>query len=187
MPTPRKLKSPPPLPEGAKAIPDAPGYAAMPDGQIISCRGIEVHYCWWKPWTPLKRIYMKQKKYPFVSVRHEGKRKLAYVHKLVLLAFNGPPKTNDLQACHNDGDADNAAASNLRWGTFDSNLDDKRKHGTITRGEAINTSKLTPQDVIEIRRLFSIGVTRHAIARQFGVYFNTINMIVKGKSWTHIR
>lgn len=51
------------------------------------------------------------------------------VHRLVMSAFGGPP-TGDQIVCHNDGNPANNHLSNLRWGTYSSNVYDKRDHGT---------------------------------------------------------
>jgi hypothetical protein len=57
-----------------------------------------------------------------------------YVHRLVAIAFlpnpNGYP-----QVRHHDGDNGNNCASNLRWGTQAQNEADKKRHGTVTRGD----------------------------------------------------
>ena len=51
------------------------------------------------------------------------------VHRLVMLAFGGPPVGDEI-VCHNDGNPANNHVSNLRWGTYSSNMYDKRAHGT---------------------------------------------------------
>lgn len=50
------------------------------------------------------------------------------VHHLVLEAFVGP-RPDGLVGCHNDGDATNNNASNLRWDTQVENMRDMIKHG----------------------------------------------------------
>jgi len=55
-------------------------------------------------------------------------------------------------------------------------------HGTRRRGEAINTAKLSEDDVKEIRkRHLSQGV--NGLAREYGVCPSTISRIVNRKSW----
>lgn len=52
--------------------------------------------------------------YPFVQLCHGGE--LVRVHKLVLLAFVGPPPSSFWLAIHTDGNRANNALANLWWG-----------------------------------------------------------------------
>lgn len=66
--------------------------------------------------------------YWLVDLQRDGKSYTHYVHTAVLLAFAGP-RPDGAVACHNDGDANNNCASNLRWDTQRSNIHDIVKHG----------------------------------------------------------
>ena len=77
---------------------------------------------------PLKQIYHVSG-YFYVTLTRDGKQKRYQVHRLVLLAFEGPP--SDGQECrHLDGNSVNNVRSNLTWGTHSENIRDKRQHGT---------------------------------------------------------
>lgn len=52
------------------------------------------------------------------------------VHRLVLLAFVGPPATNSAEVCHIDGNPANNQLANLRWGSSSENKADQVRHGT---------------------------------------------------------
>lgn len=52
----------------------------------------------------------------------------AYIHRLVLMTFVGPPPEG-MQGCHGDGDPTNNRLSNLRWGTASDNAQDRLRHG----------------------------------------------------------
>jgi len=54
-------------------------------------------------------------------------------------------------------------------------------------GEKNNFSKLTTQEVIEIKKLLSIPTSRQKIANKFNVSKATINCISWGKTWKHIK
>jgi hypothetical protein len=54
------------------------------------------------------------------------------------------------------------------------------------RGERVGTSKLTAAQVVEIRRLDSEGLSKSAIARQFGVSYQLIWQIIRRIRWAHI-
>jgi hypothetical protein len=63
--------------------------------------------------------------YPTVTLGHHGQYR---VHVLVMLAFVGPCP-DGLEVCHNDGEHENVALSNLRYDTRKSNIEDARQHG----------------------------------------------------------
>lgn len=56
----------------------------------------------------------------------------------------------------------------------------------VMRGEANKASKLTEDDVREIRRLHGEGMTGVALAAKFGVSNVNISLIVRRKAWTHV-
>lgn len=64
-----------------------------------------------------------------VILHCDGDRIHRKVHALVLEAFIGP-RPHGLEGCHNDGDASNNRASNLRWDTRSENALDSVRHGT---------------------------------------------------------
>jgi hypothetical protein len=60
-----------------------------------------------------------------------GKRRVNLVHRLVLLAFVGPPPEGRPVCRHLDGDPSNNRLSNLVWGTQLENAADRLRHGSI--------------------------------------------------------
>lgn len=72
----------------------------------------------------------KRTGYPMVYIVYaNGARRNVTVHSLVAAAFIGP-RPEGLQVCHKDGNRENPAADNLRYGTPRSNAADKIGHGT---------------------------------------------------------
>jgi DNA-binding NarL/FixJ family response regulator len=51
----------------------------------------------------------------------------------------------------------------------------------------LGRGKLTPEQVVEIKRLLSDGLTHADIARRYGVSEGTISQIARGKIWKHVR
>jgi hypothetical protein len=98
-----------------------------------------------------------------------------YVHRLVLLAFSGPPPTAKHRVLHGDNDTRNNRLSNLRWGTQKENMADKIRHGTFS-------SKLTSEQVAEIR---CGGVTDAVFAARFKCHETTVKKARLGKTWVH--
>jgi hypothetical protein len=56
----------------------------------------------------------------------------------------------------------------------------------VKRGEQVETAKLTSSQVLEIRRLKTLGVSSKALAKQFGVDPSTISLAYRGKRWRHV-
>lgn len=73
---------------------------------------------------------------PMKGTLYMGKRPRVYVgshqfiHRLVLMTFVGPCPEG-MEACHLDGDVLNNGVENLRWDTHESNMGDKKEHGTM--------------------------------------------------------
>lgn len=63
-----------------------------------------------------------------VNLRVDGHRRTHTVYALMLTAFVGP-RPQGMEACHNDGNYQNDALSNLRWDTSSANTYDLVKHG----------------------------------------------------------
>lgn len=81
----------------------------------------------------------------------------------------------------------------LFLGTHLDNMADMRAKGRSNksnknpaRGERASGSKLTENDVREIRRLLSDGVTTVALGQQFSVNPSAISRISTGKTWSHL-
>lgn len=67
-----------------------------------------------------------------VSLSRAGRTRTFQVQTLVLSAFGGP-RPDGMECCHNDGNALNCWASNLRWDTLAENANDRIRHGGTTR------------------------------------------------------
>jgi hypothetical protein len=111
----------------------------------------------------------------------------------------------DNRACVNDGHlfegtkADNAADRNAKGRTAKGDHVDPEKrargerHGRKThpsstaRGERTGSSKLTEQDVLDIRSEYARGVTMTAIGARRGVSKSTVRAIVVRRTWAHVQ
>jgi hypothetical protein len=74
----------------------------------------------------------------------------------------------------------------LRAGSAKDNINDAIADGTLTRGEKVNTAKLSEEDVLRIRKLYEEGVSRRILGTTFNVEYSTISRIVLRKNWTHL-
>lgn len=136
--------------------------------------------------------------YYIVSLHEKGMQTTKTIHRLVCEAFHGAPESPHYHAAHKDGDRLNNKASNLRWASSSENNLDKNRHGTMMKGEKhtarINSgylprgedhkgSKLTREDVIQIR---SSKEPQKKISAKFGVSQSLISMIRCRKIWQHV-
>lgn len=123
--------------------------------------------------------------YPALLLHDIGRpRKPVRVHRLVALAFLGPPPTSRHEVAHIDGDRRNSRASNLRWSTRTENNRDKITHGTITRGASHWNCKITADDAIEIRRRHAAGEAgMQKLAIDFSLSRSAIHQIVRRERW----
>lgn len=166
-------------------IPDFPGYRVGDDGSVWSQRSLNGKggFTRWrkKDYKPNKFGYIR------VSLMRDAKLHLIGIHRLVLLAFVGPcPK--GMQACHNNGKPTDNRLENLRWDTPKGNQLDRVIHGTHMAGEKNGRAKLSDDDVISIRRIYSSGErTKTQLSEQFGVTSTMIRYIVKGDNWSHLQ
>jgi hypothetical protein len=122
------------------------------------------------------------KGYATVMLRLNGQSKRLYVHRLVLLAFQGSCPDN-WECRHLNGNRSDNRLANLAWGTKHENMADKRAHGTHMTGESCPASKLNLSDVIAIKRLLVAGVPQSKVGERFGVTQTTISDINCGRTW----
>lgn len=111
-----------------------------------------------------------------------------YVHRLVLEAFRGKPKPGQ-EGRHMDGNTQNNALTNLRWGSRSRNMRDKRRHGTDNRGERHPKVKLTTSQVNQLRRSYKRDPYYGFIAdwsARLNVSRTAVSWAVHNRSWKHI-
>ena len=146
-----------------------PGYAVTSRGRVLSTkRGEEREMS----------VIRGEQGHGRVMLYRDGVNERPLVHRLVLAAFDREPHEGE-QGRHITGDATNNALWNLRWGTQSENWDDSKRHGTRRR-----YSKLTDEQVVEIRRLGAEAVSGTEIGRSFGISDTQARNIVTGKQWT---
>lgn len=107
------------------------------------------------------------------------------VHGLVAEAFIGP-RPEGMQIRHLNGVKDDNQVSNLRWGTGVENTQDKRDHGTMRIGEKHARSKLTDEQVVDIRKAYAAGRGLSDLGRQYGYSPAGIQAIVRREVWKHV-
>ena len=113
-----------------------------------------------------------------------GKRKTSKIHKLVAQEFL-PPRPDSAQVIrHLDGHKENNYATNLAYGTYVDNENDKIRHGTW--GIRYGGAKLTPAQVLEIRDKAANGVKQSELAKEYNVTRPTITRIANNTIWQNV-
>lgn len=118
--------------------------------------------------------------YPTVSVKEGDKRPKYSVHRLVAAAFC-EGFTPGLSVNHIDGNKLNNLPSNLEWVTLEKNTALAWVTGQATPES--HASKLTSQDVAQIKLDLAAGLAPSAIAPAYGVSDSLIYLIRQGKRW----
>jgi hypothetical protein len=147
-------------------VPGFPAYEVSDDGQVRGHRGV------------LKPTI--RNRYPSVMLYGQCKPKRCSIHTLMLLAFVGP-RPPGMQGMHGDDVPTNNKLSNLAWGTPKQNAADR----ATARGEKSGASKLTADQICEIRKLRE-QKTLTALADQFGVAHSTIARACNKSTWGHL-
>ena len=127
----------------------------------------------------------------YMMVHNPETRKTIGVHRLVANEFvpnPNPEKFN--QVNHIDGNKTNNHYTNLEWTDNSGNQKHAYVNGlnyTLPKfGSKNSQSKLNEDQVREIRKLSSNGLSQREIAKLFNVNYCTIHYIVKRKTWSHI-
>lgn len=183
-------------------VPDWPGYAASDDGRVWTCkvpRGVKGYsgrhggyldtWVEKRPYTFIRGASADTYKTRQICLKGglHTKSRCFSVHQIIMLAFRGPTPAG-LEICHfPDHSTTNNRLDNLVFGTRQDNNGHKHIHGTIIKGESHPHSKLTDDDIREIRLQSQQGRTQFAIAKKFGLAQSTVSQIVNRSLWKHIR
>ena len=123
--------------------------------------------------------------YSSVVLSVQSKTKSLLVHRIVSAAFIPNPESKP-HVNHKNGIKTDNRAINLEWCTRSENELHAFRIGLKSHvGEMHNQSKLTKEQVIEIRRGDKLLKTSQ-LAKNYSVTVQTIYDIRSGKSWKHI-
>lgn len=115
----------------------------------------------------------------------DGKQKTKTVHRIIWEAFNGPlPKGMTIN--HKDGNKTNNRLDNLEIMTIGDNIRHAIKVlGQDRRGVGNPASRLTVEQVVEIRILRANKTPIKDLAKKFKLSAAMIGRITSGKSWAN--
>jgi hypothetical protein len=129
-----------------------------------------------------------KKEYLYLTLCKNGKQKKTAVHRIVALAFYGPPPTPDHEVAHYDGNSLNNYFKNLRWATPSENARDRVRHGNFKPchkcGSLHGRAKITEDDVRVIRQAYKgqYGFLSE-YGRKYGLNPSTVQSIVRREIW----
>jgi hypothetical protein len=170
--------------ETFKQLIDFPAYRISNKGNIQSRWKRGSYYCGFEckdEWKSLPVYYDNIDVYPTVHLCDgNGKVKTVRIHSLVAEYFIGKKPKDKQVIRHLDSDPTNNDVSNLVYGTYIENENDKIRNGTWnTRNGG---AKITPDQVVEIRDK-SKSVSQKDLAIEYGVSRPTITRIINNTIW----
>jgi hypothetical protein len=175
-----------------RVVPGYPAYEVSDRGRVrrrCSVRG-------WAAGHVLRPAAMPSGHRYVVLTDPSGASRKQFVHRLVALAFLGPPPFAQALVLHHDDVPGNNTPANLYWGSHRENVADARlnrrrpadppRRRGAQPGEANSSAVLTDEQVRRIRGMLGLGLCGACIARLHGVRKETIYAIAKGRSWAHV-
>lgn len=122
----------------------------------------------------------KHSNYRFYRLQEDGRSEKILLHRLVALAWIGPPPFEGAKVLHADDNPDNNHVSNLRWGTHTDNMRDRQINGR----EFFHSVS----DEALLRRIYLRTKTERScdIARDLGVSRITVMNIKNKISWKQL-
>lgn len=112
----------------------------------------------------------------------------AIAPRVVCELVNGLPPTPKHEAAHSCGNGHLGCVNplHLSWKTRLENRADSVAHGTHVRGSAHKISKLSEEQVREIKVKAASGVSLKTLASQYAVAEGTIHSIKTGRHWAWV-
>lgn len=133
-------------------------------------------------------------RYSYVNLWRNNVKVRRGIHQLVLRMFVGRCPSGK-ETCHDNGNCRDNRLENLRYGTRKENLNDRHRHGTMTKGQHHGAATMTDAKAIEIKKTHAALLNgakklRNGELVQLAGKFNTttgiIGSIVRGDRWSHL-
>lgn len=159
-----------------RPIPGHPGYLAGDDGSIWSTKTSNA--------PRQMRTFPRDKSGHYgVNLTQGGKFRMWAVHVLVAVAWLGPRPSPRHSVLHGDDNPANNTHRNLSWGLPADNSAQMVARQRQAKGERIGISKLSADNVAEIRARLSRGEKGRAVAAAFGISPTSVCDIARGRTW----
>lgn len=114
--------------------------------------------------------------------------KLVYAHRAAYEVANGVTIPTGVVVRHGCDNPPCVNLNHLKLGTQADNARDKMERGRVktSRGERNGRARLTTDEVLRIRKMYSDGVVGDALAEEFGVSATAVRNIIHRRTWTHV-
>lgn len=124
--------------------------------------------------------------YGYITIKNdEGKFVKFKAHRIsYYLHYNKDP--HSLLVMHKCDNPKCCNPQHLDIGTDKTNADDREVKGRGNKGESNGHAKWTENQILEMRRLYSEGISTKELAEKYGTYANSIYCIVTKRYWKHI-
>ena len=117
-----------------------------------------------------------------VALSRDNKPIKKVIHLIVAEAFLGP-RIKGIEVCHTDGNPANNQASNLRYGTHKSNMEDMVAHNRSNRGERSPQAVINEAQAAKIKALRLTKMTYKEIAAALSLTFDQVRCVCVGRTW----
>ena len=114
--------------------------------------------------------------------------KLWKAHRMAWKIHHGSDP-GDKCVCHSCDNPGCVNPDHLWLGEHEDNMGDMKRKGRAKgfRGEANKSAKITAEDVLAIRELYSAGESQPKIGSKYGLDQTTVSDIVLRKTWAHVQ
>lgn len=121
-------------------------------------------------------------------IRVNGRYQPVGAHRQGWIYFVGPISDEKPFVCHRCDNPPCVRLEHLFLGTHQDNMDDMfaKDRRTAAVGEKASKTKLTAEQVIEIRARHANGERMATLGREYGIAGWNISMIVQGRVWKHL-
>lgn len=136
----------------------------------------------------IKKSTLSNCGYNVISMRVNGIKKVFTIHRLMLLTFKSEEWFEGAVVNHKDGNKLNNNLNNLEWCTVKENCLHAYKLKLIKPICGVDNflSKLTEQQVLEIRKMYNEGYSQVTISKIYNIGQDNISSIVNNKTWQHL-
>ena len=170
-----------------KAVPEWFGLQVSNLGRVWRPAYYNARGVFW-PAKLRKPNYMKDAGY-CTTISSNNVSKVSAVSRLMLTAFDRPPVEGEV-ARHLDDNNRRNVLENLAWGFPKDNSADAVRNNRSPRGERQGLAVLTDEQVKLLRSLHKKGKAGHgapALAKRFGLNSNTVQTVLYGGTWRHVK
>ena len=158
-----------------KTIPDFENYFVHKDGYVINIKSGRILKC-----NPVGKGYLT------VTLSSKKSSYREYIHRLVAKAFL-PNLENKTDVNHINGVRTDNRLENLEWTSRKENIHHAYETGLCpTNIKALQGSKLSEAEVLQIRELLKQNFSNRKIAALYNVHEVSISNIKRRITWNHL-